>query len=122
MRYVPPAERRRAPDRSKVAEQVPTANNVTNIGTRVVSYLISGPVAYGAIGYGLDRWLGTEFLLPVGVLLGFFLSLYIVWVRYGGSQATGQGTDATKPAVATGADGAGSAPAANQLTITEEIS
>lgn len=49
----------------------------------VVSYLISGPVLFGGIGWVLDRWLGTGFFVPTGILAGMFVSLYLVWVRYG---------------------------------------
>lgn len=52
----------------------------------VVSYLISGPVMLGGIGWGLDRWLGTEFLVPTGLLAGMAVSLYLVWFRYGTEQ------------------------------------
>ncbi|AKT52371.1 AtpZ/AtpI family protein [Arsenicicoccus sp. oral taxon 190] len=51
--------------------------------TDITSYLISGPVAFGLIGYALDRWWGTGFCVPVGIIVGFVLSLYVVWVRYG---------------------------------------
>jgi hypothetical protein len=49
----------------------------------VVSYLISGPALFGAIGWGLDSWLGTSWLVAVGILGGMALSLYLVWFRYG---------------------------------------
>jgi F0F1-type ATP synthase assembly protein I len=49
----------------------------------VVSYLITGPVMFGAIGWGLDSWLGTSWLIIVGILGGMALSLYLVWFRYG---------------------------------------
>jgi F0F1-type ATP synthase assembly protein I len=52
----------------------------------VVSYLISGPVLFGGIGWALDRWLGTAFFVPVGILAGMAVSLYLVWVRYGTQQ------------------------------------
>jgi F0F1-type ATP synthase assembly protein I len=52
----------------------------------VVSYLISGPVMFGGIGWGLDRWLGTGFFVPVGILTGMAVSLYLVWFRYGTGQ------------------------------------
>ena len=52
----------------------------------VVSYLISGPVMFGGIGWALDHWLGTEFLVPVGILVGMAVSLYLVWFRYGTQQ------------------------------------
>ena len=37
-------------------------------------YLVAGVLLYGAVGYGLDRWLGTQFLVVVGILLGEQLS------------------------------------------------
>jgi F0F1-type ATP synthase assembly protein I len=49
----------------------------------VVSYLITGPAMFGAIGWGLDHWLGTSWLVLVGILGGMALSLYYVWFRYG---------------------------------------
>lgn len=52
----------------------------------VVSYLISGPVLFGGIGWLLDHWLGTAFLVVVGLLVGMAASLYLVWFRYGTSK------------------------------------
>jgi Flp pilus assembly protein TadB len=49
----------------------------------VVSYLITGPVMFGAVGWGLDHWLGTSWLVAVGIVGGMALSLYLVWFRYG---------------------------------------
>nr|WP_202897380.1 hypothetical protein [Actinopolymorpha pittospori] len=45
----------------------------------------SGPTSegYGGIGWLLDRHLGTSFLLPVGILVGLTLALYLVFKRYG---------------------------------------
>ena len=52
----------------------------------VVSYLISGPVMFGGIGWALDRWLEYGFFVPVGILVGMAVSLYLVWFRYGTQQ------------------------------------
>jgi F0F1-type ATP synthase assembly protein I len=52
----------------------------------VVSYLISGPVVFAGIGWALDHWLGTAFFVPLGILTGMFVSLYLVWFRYGTHQ------------------------------------
>lgn len=49
----------------------------------VVSYLITGPAMLGLIGWGLDSWLGTTWLVAVGILTGMALSLYYIWFRYG---------------------------------------
>ena len=52
-------------------------------GWRVLSYLIGGVVVYGAIGFGLDRLFGTQFLLPVGIVLGAGLTILMLHFRYG---------------------------------------
>lgn len=52
-------------------------------GPMVTAYLISGPVVYAGLGWLLDKWLGTGFLLPAGLLGGMAMSLYVVWLRYG---------------------------------------
>lgn len=46
-------------------------------------YLVAGVGFYGGLGWLLDRYLGTSFLLPVGLLVGLGLSLYLVLKRYG---------------------------------------
>ena len=46
------------------------------------AYLITGPALYGGLGWLVDRWIGTSFLLPVGILAGMALSFYVVTVRY----------------------------------------
>ncbi len=55
----------------------------TEMWTKVGGYLLAGPLLYGGIGWGLDHWLGTAFLLPVGIIGGMALSLYLIWFRYG---------------------------------------
>lgn len=44
--------------------------------------LVSGVVVYGLIGWALDRWLETSFLVVVGILLGVALGLYMTWARF----------------------------------------
>lgn len=47
------------------------------------SYLVSGAAVYGLIGWGLDRWLGTTFLVAIGILLGVGLGIYMTFGRFG---------------------------------------
>jgi ATP synthase protein I len=54
-------------------------------GWRVLSYLIGGVAVYGGIGFGLDRLFGTQFLLPVGIVLGAGLTILMLHFRYGKS-------------------------------------
>lgn len=49
----------------------------------IFGYLISGQVVWGGIGFALDRWLGTSYLVLVGLLLGMGSSIYLVWLRFG---------------------------------------
>lgn len=50
---------------------------------RALSYLITGPLTFGGIGWLIDRWAGTGWLTPVGIVGGMALSLYLIWFRYG---------------------------------------
>ena len=50
---------------------------------KAVAYLMTGPLIYGGIGYLLDRWLGTTWIVGVGIVGGMALSLYLIWFRYG---------------------------------------
>jgi len=47
------------------------------------SYLVAGPLTFGALGFGLDHLLGTSFLAPVGIIGGIVLAVWYVWFRYG---------------------------------------
>ena len=39
-------------------------------------YLVSGVLMYGLIGWALDQWWDTSFLVVVGILVGAGLGLY----------------------------------------------
>lgn len=57
------------------------------MGSTVLAHLITGPLLFGGLGWLLDRWFGTEAFVAVGIIGGMGLSLYIIWLRYGTSQA-----------------------------------
>jgi F0F1-type ATP synthase assembly protein I len=50
----------------------------------IIGTLVAGVLAWGAIGWLLDRWLGTEFLVAVGILVGAAAAFYLIIKRYGG--------------------------------------
>ena len=54
-----------------------------NLGMRVLSYLISGVGFYGFLGWLGDHYLGTGFLLPLGIVLGAGLGCYVIIRRFG---------------------------------------
>ena len=68
------------PPRRNVGAELGTQNQLAN---SVIAYLITGPSLGGLAGWGIDSLAGTGFFLPLGLLLGMGLSLYVVWLRYG---------------------------------------
>jgi F0F1-type ATP synthase assembly protein I len=53
-----------------------------NIAWAITGSLLSGIVVWGGVGYLLDRALGTSFIALIGVLVGVFAALYLVYVKY----------------------------------------
>ena len=64
-----------------------------DLGLRVLSYLISGVLVYGLLGWLGDHYLGTRFLLPIGIVAGAAFGAYVIIRRFGrvddGASATG---------------------------------
>jgi ATP synthase protein I len=46
-------------------------------------YLVAGVAFYGLLGWGLSVWLHAIWLVPVGILFGAGLGLYMVYARLG---------------------------------------
>jgi F0F1-type ATP synthase assembly protein I len=51
----------------------------------IIGTLIAGVLAWGGIGWLLDRWLGTRYLVAVGVVVGMAGAFYLIVKRYGSS-------------------------------------
>ena len=50
----------------------------------MISTLLAGPIVWGGLGALVDHFAGTHrVFLPLGVVLGFVTSIYIVYVRFG---------------------------------------
>ncbi|QZY30190.1 hypothetical protein [Nocardioides coralli] len=45
-------------------------------------YVASGVGLYGLLGWLADRWLGTSFLVALGVLFGAGLGIYMTYARF----------------------------------------
>jgi F0F1-type ATP synthase assembly protein I len=50
----------------------------------VIGTLVAGVLAWGGIGWLLDRWLGTRYLVAVGIIVGMAGAFYLIVKRYGG--------------------------------------
>lgn len=45
-------------------------------------YITSGVGVYGVLGWLADRWLGTSFLVAVGIVVGAGLGIFMTIVRF----------------------------------------
>jgi F0F1-type ATP synthase assembly protein I len=52
-------------------------------GLRVLSYLISGVLLYGMLGWLGDHYFGTRFLVPIGIVVGAAFGVYVIIRRFG---------------------------------------
>src|SRR3712207_1304853 len=66
-----------------------------NLGMRVLSYLISGVACYGFLGWLGDRYFGTGFLLPIGIVVGAALGCYVIIRRFGNLEEEPSGSAAS---------------------------
>ncbi|MDN5768578.1 MAG: hypothetical protein L0H96_22185 [Humibacillus sp.] len=72
------------PDAATEAERLRRFNtSEQDSAWRAIAYLLSGPLIYGGLGALADHWLGTSWLVGVGIVGGMALSLYLIWFRYG---------------------------------------
>jgi ATP synthase protein I len=49
----------------------------------IFGYLLSGLLFWGGAGWALDKWLGTSYLVLIGLLVGMGGAIYLVWLRFG---------------------------------------
>lgn len=53
---------------------------------------MSGVALYGVLGWLADRWLGTDFLVAVGIMLGAGLGIYQTFARFNRAQSDDHNT------------------------------
>jgi hypothetical protein len=67
-------------------------------GWAIIGTMLSGMAVWGGVGWLLDLWLDIKVLLPVGIILGMAVAIYMVVVRYGGAPPTsGEQRTSTTP-------------------------
>jgi F0F1-type ATP synthase assembly protein I len=80
-------------------------SNGMDLGLRVLSYLISGVLIYGLLGWLGDYYLGTRFLLPIGIVAGAAFGCYVIIRRFGhvdDAELTANAKDRRNQATVTG--------------------
>jgi hypothetical protein len=60
---------------------------------RAFGYLVAGVAFYGVVGALLDWWLGTDFLVAVGIIVGAVLGIYLTWTFLKGDGEDGPDGD-----------------------------
>ena len=77
----------RRPGRGDGAGDQEAASRALGLSTgwNVFSYLISGMVAYGAIGWLVGRAVHVSLLFPIGMVVGLGISVGWIIYRYGRS-------------------------------------
>ena len=46
-------------------------------------YVVSGVAVYGLVGWGLDQWWNTNFMVAIGIVAGAGLGLWMTWKAFG---------------------------------------
>lgn len=60
----------------------PEDRGMSDLAWSMFSKIVAGLLIYGGAGWALDRWLGFDAVfLPMGVLLGAGIAIYLVFVR-----------------------------------------
>ncbi len=53
-----------------------------DVGWGITGTMLSGLIVWGGAGLALDRWLGTDFLVLIGAILGLGVAIYLVVMKY----------------------------------------
>lgn len=53
-----------------------------------LSYIVAGPLLYGGLGWVADHLLGTILFLPLGVVGGLALSVFVIYKRYAAERSS----------------------------------
>ena len=59
------------------------ADNSSNAGWAIFSYLIAGMAFYGGLGWLISRWTHIGVIFPVGMLVGLGVGVFAVIYKYG---------------------------------------
>ena len=63
----------------------PPRDGGENVSLTILSYLFSGMLVYGGLGWLIAHWTGVSLIFPLGMLFGLGLSIWLVIYRYGRS-------------------------------------
>ena len=56
-------------------------------------YLVSGVAVYGLVGWGLDQWWDTSFMVAIGIVVGAGLGIYMTQKAFGTPPPSDESSD-----------------------------
>jgi F0F1-type ATP synthase assembly protein I len=68
-----------------MTDKQPSGDGGQNVGLTIFSYLLSGMLVYGGLGWLIAHWTGISLIFPLGMLFGLALTIGWVIYRYGRS-------------------------------------
>ena len=66
-------------------KQPPSGDGGENVSLTILSYLFSGMLVYGGLGWLIAHWTGISLIFPLGMLFGLGVTIWLVIYRYGRS-------------------------------------
>lgn len=68
---------------TRPADTEPIRQDGYAVGMKIVADMLAGMLVYGGLGWVGDHFLGTKFLMAIGLVLGLALGTYVVVKRFG---------------------------------------
>ncbi len=77
-------------------EASPTGEKSPGDPWHAFGYLVAGVMVYGFVGWLLDRWWGTSFVVAIGIVFGAGLGIYMTFMRFNRNVSTNPSTNPSK--------------------------
>lgn len=71
----------------------------------ILAYLLAGLVGFGLPAWFVDRWLGTTWIVGVGIVFGTAVAMMTIWFRYGTGENSRTSSDGSSVRGATSTPG-----------------
>ena len=76
-------------------EPSPTGEKSPGDPWHAFGYLVAGVMVYGFVGWLLDKWWGTSFVVAIGIVFGAGLGIYMTFMRFNRFSTNASATTST---------------------------
>lgn len=77
------ADKNRARPNDPLSDEAVGQRSSSDEGMKIFASILAGIVCYGGLGWLADRALNSNWLMPIGMVVGLALSLYAIIRKYG---------------------------------------